>query len=434
MGKSQKQRSTAQKAKKEEKQKASSQDGKEQQKQVMMVVGALVVLYGIVYQMSTESGPVKLTSDDQVKGVFMSGQPWLVWCKDVHSGAAQSLSKQSTDEMIKEASQHLSGHGDKKAKVGIMNCKDMLPGGRTTVEKVGLNTTVHPVLFVAANGNTPVQVPVKFASPASVLAKWVGERVQPMSYLPKDTPQLQKNCLDFKWCAAIMSRGELLGAPLKKFSELKQKYRNVRFMKIDQKKLKLTLGYSNLLKKNSPTAAEPTMVLIHKYKKKKDSTPVWHITAHKGDLDPDGNCGNVIDTALYTSKDNTVVPLDMEKIEGSIKLAYKKGKAPKKKAPKKMTPEERRKAYEKKKAAKSKMTPEQRKAMKIKQDALRATREAKRREEMAKEEGQEFMQAAEEGEEGEEDEMMGEAGEGDDDEAEVEEDTNVEEVMMEDDD
>jgi len=407
MGKSKVEKSKAQKAKKEEKQAAASAvEGKEKQ-MVAIVVGALAVLYAIVYQLQSSDGPVLLQAD-ALRPVFTSGKPWLVWCRDIHSERAQALNKGSTDELLKEASVLLK-HAkiDRKAQVGILDCMKQLPSGMNTVEKLSLNTSITPVMFVAANGNRPFQVTPEQQRPASNLAKYVGEKVIPMVYLPKSTDQLQRECLSRRWCAVVLMKGELLEPYKSRFPELKQKFRNVRFMKVDGKRLKLKLGYSNVMKKNTPELKAPSIILIHNDKK---DEPKFHVQGYKGDLDADGGAGSFIEMALYASKDDTVVPATMETLDGSISLNYKKGKAPKKKDKKAMTPEERRKAYEKKKADKLKLTPEQRKAQDLRMKEIKKENEKKRREQMAKEEGEVVMEAADEDEETEDEgEAMGAA-------------------------
>ena len=99
--------------------------------------------------LSGASAPVELTVDGtspSLREVFSGGEPWLVWCSDSSDGHDVS----AMHSIVDQAAPLLMG----VARVGILDCEEELPSGKTTYEKLHLDES-SPTLFLAANGAAP---------------------------------------------------------------------------------------------------------------------------------------------------------------------------------------------------------------------------------------------------------------------------------------
>ena len=87
----------------------------------------------------------------QLKEVFFSGDPWLVQC-----GTKADISAAIVDDgfgahpVVEKAASGLP----KEVKVGLLDCHKKLPSGKTTVERFKLDSSISPLLVLAANGKT----------------------------------------------------------------------------------------------------------------------------------------------------------------------------------------------------------------------------------------------------------------------------------------
>jgi hypothetical protein len=129
-------------------------------------------------------------------------------------------------------------------KFGVLDCDAKFPKGDTTAEKFDIDTKTSPVVFMAANGGKPKQIPVATASDAGSLISYIKRTSKPPllnfnkdkgfgAKLPSD--KLQQTCFKKKTknCAILIKEGSLKSAEKKDMEKLQKKYRKTSFIFVD---------------------------------------------------------------------------------------------------------------------------------------------------------------------------------------------------------
>mmetsp|Transcript_10265 Transcript_10265/g.18865 ORF Transcript_10265/g.18865 Transcript_10265/m.18865 type:complete len:444 (-) Transcript_10265:120-1451(-) len=170
---------------------------------------------------------LEVDQPEQLQEVFFGGSPWLVLCKD----SRKALSKDDTlRETFVEGARLLAD--TKMAKAGVIDCSATLPSGNTVYERLKLNKTLSPVLFLAQGGDRPTQLnPAVLKKPKlnakekkqaaaapnkeAYLGRPIANSVKKLykaRYLVtevNDLKSLQTKCMDRKACALMLGYGSL---------------------------------------------------------------------------------------------------------------------------------------------------------------------------------------------------------------------------------
>jgi hypothetical protein len=217
-------------------------DGKQRKDlQVAGVVGSVVLaLYAVLlFKASGDAAPLPLSAADPetLKEVFSGGEPWVVWCSD-----AAGLDLAATHSIIEQAAPLLGG----AVRVGVLDCSALLPSGKSTYEKLKLNSTESPVMFFSANGQKPHQVRAKHAKSVKSLVEYATSKSTPLLRRPTSTAMLQQHCLSAKWCALVLTDGRLSEPYKSDVDELVGRFRNVQFNALDASKYRYRMHQINL--------------------------------------------------------------------------------------------------------------------------------------------------------------------------------------------
>eukprot|EP01052_Picozoa_sp_SAG31_P013019 SAG31_NODE_773_length_12173_cov_15.778173_12_plen_128_part_00 len=98
-----------------------------------------------------------------------------MWCSDsVQPEGKEDVAQ--THSVVTNAAPLLK----RDAQVGILDCSAPLPSGKSTYEKASIDPKLHPTLFLAANGQKPLQIKPKHAKTAEELAAFVSEKARPV--------------------------------------------------------------------------------------------------------------------------------------------------------------------------------------------------------------------------------------------------------------
>lgn len=216
---------------------------------VIGVVGALLAACGTGVYILRKSKSIRLSVDDTaaLKGVFLSGQPWLVEC----------TTGSPSDAMYKAESKL-------KAPLlpGLLDCDRKLPSGKTTVERFGLKAPHQgPFILAIANLEKPVVAPRNVVEDADALAKWATMVTKPRVLAMSSSAQLEKSCLKKRWCVLVLAAGSRLSdIERKALSTISSSERGVRFVTVDHAKQSLLLDLPGGLA--TPSAQQSTVLLL----------------------------------------------------------------------------------------------------------------------------------------------------------------------------
>ena len=152
-----------------------------------------------------------------LKAVFFSGAPWLVQCGTrTDLAAAASDPSLGLHEVVERALLSLPT----ECRVGLLDCRQKLPSGKTVLERFKLDGAVAPTLIVAANALPPAQVTAEqlakhgglggvlfptVRQQAVALAALVGAKIEPKATVLTRTEHLQSHCLKRRHCALVLS-------------------------------------------------------------------------------------------------------------------------------------------------------------------------------------------------------------------------------------
>lgn len=163
------------------------------------VIGALLAVAGAGAYVYLAPTSVRLSTDDAatLKGVFLSGQPWLVEC-----------TAGSPSDVMYKAEAKLKA----PLRPALLDCDRKLPSGKTTVERFGLKPPHQgPFILAIANLEKPVVAPRNVVEDPTTLAKWAQAATKPRVLAMSSSSQLETSCLKKRWCVLVLAAGSRLG-------------------------------------------------------------------------------------------------------------------------------------------------------------------------------------------------------------------------------
>lgn len=253
------------------------------------VGGAIAILLALAYLANenlTKSQSVEYldaSDTETLQSVLFGGAPWLLLCRD----SPKALKDDQLREPFVEAGIRLLNQD--VAKTGVLDCSHVLPSGSTIYERLALNTTRGPVLFLAQGGDRPLQLDPKLLKKTSTsataaskkrrksktssqkkttetagdpsqvpqgleLTKAVKDRVSNRYRLThiKDTDTFTKHCLQRKQCALFLGYGDPLYSTKTVAKTLRQDFPLLRWAHLDRSKYTLSTEKQMLETEKAP--------------------------------------------------------------------------------------------------------------------------------------------------------------------------------------
>lgn len=203
-------------------------------------IGAFLIVgllgYAIVFNVNAFDVVTRLEADSpkEIQEAFFGGAAWLILCSD----SRKALNADGTiRDTYFEGAKLLNDPDFMKSKKGlvrtaVLDCSASLPSGKSTYERLSLNTTRTPVMFLSVGGDKPRQLaPALLKKPKKAKAK-KGQKAPPNgddSELGKplalavkkqfdkryavqeirDAKQLLSRCVERKQCALFLGAGPL---------------------------------------------------------------------------------------------------------------------------------------------------------------------------------------------------------------------------------
>ena len=234
--------------------------------------------------------PSKLTTKDpsRLTEVFTSsaGDTWVVWCSDSQGSGIDGT---PVEDIVAQLAIAFAD----EAKVGTLNCKGLLPSGRDVYDKLKLNESVAPVMFLSApkysrDGSViprkPGQLSLDKISVDSIL-KIVRKTTAPSLQSVTSAAKLKERCWSLKWCVLILSNGPLQEPHKSDVVELmRPHHKKIGFASVDISEFDLKFE-PQILPNDLDT--EPAMVIIRRETLKADQF-VLYAGLHRGDLRESG--------------------------------------------------------------------------------------------------------------------------------------------------
>ncbi|OWZ21325.1 hypothetical protein PHMEG_0004132 [Phytophthora megakarya] len=274
---------------------------------VLVAVGAIVVaLFGSAFlQFSTSQTHMfrlEVSDSAMMERVFRSGEPWVVLC----SGPDDVL-----PEVFDKVTPRLAG----KSFVGVLDCKQKLPSGKSVLKRYGIKSSITPTVFTVANGEKPKQVFLNYLQSSQALAKHVKARTKKTMQQVQNSAQLEARCLSRATCVLFL-RGQRFQPYEKQWiDQLMLKHRTLTFAWFDSTRLKLSL--ENLL----PVArsGEHRMVLFRRQRDPDTHKKVLAAKAYREDVFDAVYVGMFVDEYSHA---------ELTPLSKSPKVVHRKKKSP----------------------------------------------------------------------------------------------------------
>ncbi|OQR85163.1 hypothetical protein ACHHYP_12180 [Achlya hypogyna] len=235
----------------------------------LSAVGSIIVALfaGFFIQFSYSETRMHLIHLDDaalVRRVFKSGEPWVVLCANADS---------VIPEVFDKASERLLG----KVQIGVLDCNDRLPSGKSVYDKFSIRRDITPTVFTVANGEKPKQLFLNYLQKSKALAAQALVQTAKELHEVQTTGQLQDKCLSKANPCMLVFRGPKKFEPFQKkwLRELMHSHRHVKFVWADASILKLSV--ESLLPKASAFDAR---VLLFQKRKGDNGALALHVKAH----------------------------------------------------------------------------------------------------------------------------------------------------------
>ncbi|KDO30076.1 hypothetical protein SPRG_05267 [Saprolegnia parasitica CBS 223.65] len=153
----------------------------------LSVVGSIIVALfaGFFIQFSFSEArlhQIRLDDAPLVERVFKSGEPWVVLCANADT---------VLPEVFDKASERLLG----KMHVGVLDCDDLLPSGKSVFSKFSIRRDISPTVFTVANGEKPKQLFLNYLQKPRALAAQALAQTAKQLHEIQTTAQLDDRCL-----------------------------------------------------------------------------------------------------------------------------------------------------------------------------------------------------------------------------------------------
>ncbi|CAK4621342.1 hypothetical protein LEN26_021227 [Aphanomyces euteiches] len=231
-----------------------------------VLVGSVVViiaLFAWIFLQAANSKQVlhhiQLTNSNDVDRVFRSGEPWLVLCSNADA---------VLPEVFDKASKRVVG----KINVGVLDCHDKLPSGKSVYNKFLLREDISPTVFTIANGEKPKQLFLNYLQKPKILATQALEQVKKTLHEVQNTKQLDDKCLGKKSsCVLVYRTGKKFNDYEKQWLQsIMENHRQTAFVWMDASILSLSV--ESLFKK-AATQGQNCLVLFKKVKGNGNAAP-----------------------------------------------------------------------------------------------------------------------------------------------------------------
>ena len=185
-----------------------------------------------------------LSSPDELKSAFLSGQPWLLQCVSKEDLAAAPTDTGVSPGLHAVVERALSALPP-ECSVGVLDCQQKLPSGKNTFERFKLDSGISPTLVFAANSRTPLQITSDLLNKqglaaslfpsvrkqAAALVALVKAKIEPKAYILTKTEHFQARCLRRKHCAMVLQpRQDLRAEDSATVGRLMREFRDVEFV------------------------------------------------------------------------------------------------------------------------------------------------------------------------------------------------------------
>ncbi|EQC35900.1 hypothetical protein SDRG_06648 [Saprolegnia diclina VS20] len=153
----------------------------------LSVVGSIIVALfaGFFIQFSYSEArlhQIRLDDAPLVERVFKSGEPWVVLCANADT---------VLPEVFDKASERLLG----KMHVGVLDCDDLHPSGKSVFSKFSMRRDISPTVFTVANGEKPKQLFLNYLQKPRALAAQALAQTAKQLHEIQTTAQLDDKCL-----------------------------------------------------------------------------------------------------------------------------------------------------------------------------------------------------------------------------------------------
>lgn len=194
------------------------------------------------------------TNATALKAVFFSGDPWLIQCGSKTDLAAGGMDAGlGAHEVVELSLPKLPID----AQVGLLDCAQKLPSGKSTLDRFKLNVALQPTLVFSANGQAPFQVTQAmlakhgtysnqlFPTPrqqAASLAAFVKTKSEKKAHALTKSEHMHAFCLKRKYCVVVLVDGIPSGEQDRVLHKLFQQYRSVAFATINTARYEFSLS------------------------------------------------------------------------------------------------------------------------------------------------------------------------------------------------
>lgn len=201
----------------------------------MLCAGGFTVVMQIVNFLKSGFVDYNIDDVDQMKEIFHSGEPWLVYCVDDRTERAAIPSQ------LKLAAKELSG----EVNMGILHCERPQETNNMTIsEQWGLTDRKAPV-FLVVNFDRPRQLSNRdYASPDQI-ARWTRNFVEPTIVGKINPERFETECIQQPNCMILGHKTTELDKTFKKqIKDLMPEARGLRVITIDTSYWQLKLDES----------------------------------------------------------------------------------------------------------------------------------------------------------------------------------------------
>lgn len=199
---------------------------------IVAVLAIVVACFSAaVYQFSTSEDHIyriEVTNEPLLSQVFQSGEPWVVLCaKPDHI----------MPELFSEAPKRLAG----KSYMGVMDCTQKLPSGKSVLTRFGIKTSISPTIFTVSNGEKPQQIFLNYLQSTKAFAKRVVEQTKKSVVEVLKSSQLESKCLHKSECVLLLRGAKWTPYERQWLDRLMKEYRKLPFVWVDSTILKLSM-------------------------------------------------------------------------------------------------------------------------------------------------------------------------------------------------
>jgi len=210
-------------------------------------LGTMMPIFSFIYGLFSSGGITWLSVDDSdLSEVFFGGEAWAILCNE-DQGIPRIWKETAT-----QAAKLSYSHG---FSVGVLDCSDELPSGKTTYQRFRIKKRRrHPTAFYVANGKRPSAIPQKYLTipkekvtstrlkmAAKDLVKYIKEKVKLTYSRVKSSHQIKSKCLKHPKCGLILHHGNLTSAQWNTLSQAIRKNRLLHWVLLDSSIHKFSL-------------------------------------------------------------------------------------------------------------------------------------------------------------------------------------------------